>query len=185
METIWRPVKGYEELYEVSNTGLVRSVGKYTRGPHNTVRFLAGKVLKTTVEPTGYVRVHLNKNGHMKSFYVHRIVAQAFPEICGEWFEGCQINHKSEVKTDNWAENLETCTESYNRGYGTCYLRVSNTRQSHGRRVLQYDCDDRLVAIFASPQVAVNMYGKNVFNALKGRCKTAYGYTFKYYDDIE
>ena len=186
METIWRPVKGYEGLYEVSNTGLVRSLGMYAKGAHGCQRFIAGRVLSRSKIKNGYLVVSLYKNGSCKKEYVHRLVAQTFPEICGEWFEGCDVNHKNEVKTDNQADNLETCNRNYNLNYGDHNRKMQDTLTSrYGKPVVAFDSNGRLICTFESARSAVRKYGKGVQEVLKGRAKTAYGYTFKYYDDIE
>lgn len=101
MFEIWRPVFEYEKLYEVSNYGRIK----------NSV---TGKILKPIERPNGYYQVSLCKDGKPKSHKVHRTVARAFPEICGEWFEGCDVNHKDENKKNNCALNLEVCSHRDN-----------------------------------------------------------------------
>lgn len=95
---VWKEVKNYSELYEVSDFGHVRSVK-------------SGKLLKQHIDHGGYVYVCLCKPGEKKNKKVHRLVADAFirnPEIKDF------VNHKNGVKTDNSVSNLEWCTKSEN-----------------------------------------------------------------------
>lgn len=71
---VWKPIKGYEGLYEVSNMGRVRSL----RNNHGNYR---EKILKQQDNGDGYLQVTLYKDGKAKHFTVHRLVAMAF---CGE-----------------------------------------------------------------------------------------------------
>ena len=116
----WRPVVGYEGLYEVSNTGQVRSLDKYdTKG-----RFLRGKTLKLLECTNGYLMIGLNKNGIRKVYLVHRLVAEAFIER----FDGLyEVNHKDENKKNNSVDNLEWCSKKYNNNYGTKIERQKRT----------------------------------------------------------
>lgn len=109
MEEIWRPVVGYEGLYEVSNYGNVRSVDHYGYSRHRLKqnRLFKGKEIKPyTKKGTDYKRVSLTKNGVKQKFYVHYLVARAFHEICGEWFDGSTVDHLNGIQNDNRAENL-------------------------------------------------------------------------------
>ena len=116
----WRPVVGYEGLYEVSNTGQIRSIDKYdTKG-----RFLRGKILKLLKCRNGYLMIGLNKNGIRKGYLVHRLVADAFIERPDGLYE---VNHKDEDKTNNIVENLEWCDHKYNNNYGTKIERQKST----------------------------------------------------------
>ena len=105
MNEIWKNIAGYEGLYEVSSFGRVRSL-----------RFGKTKILKPGKNKKGYLRVSLCKNGKQKTFFVHRLVAQAFLENPQNL---PQINHKDENKQNNRLENLEWCSCDYNNNYGT------------------------------------------------------------------
>ena len=116
MDEIWKPVVGYEGLYEVSNFGRVRSLRR-------------NKILKLKNEVDGYIRVTLCNGGTEKLYQVHRLVAQAFipnPDNLP------QINHKDEVKSNNIVTNLEWCTVHYNNTYGTRLQRVRETGLKNG-----------------------------------------------------
>ena len=104
---IWKEIKGYEGLYEVSNQGNIRSLktGKL-RKPKNNF---------------GYLRINLCKNNVVKFHMVHRLVAETFIENNDQNLT--QVNHKNENKQDNRVENLEWCDAKYNNNYGTKIIR--------------------------------------------------------------
>ena len=74
---IWKPIKNYEELYEVSSLGRVRSLDRETIDSMGRKQYFKGKVLKPQYDRYGYLYVPLNKSGK-KKFKVHRLVAEAF-----------------------------------------------------------------------------------------------------------
>lgn len=116
----WRPVVGYEGLYEVSNTGQVRSLDRYDING----RFLRGKTLKLLECTNGYLMIKLHKNGIIKNILVHRLVAEAFIPVV----EGLsEVNHKDEDKKNNSVDNLEWCSKKYNNNYGTKIERQKRT----------------------------------------------------------
>jgi hypothetical protein len=100
---IWKSIKGYEGIYEISNYGRVSSLPR---------KYLPkGKILDYGVNNIGYPRVNLCKNGKVKPYLVHRIIAKAFiPNPNNK----PQINHINGIKTDNRLENLEWTTQSEN-----------------------------------------------------------------------
>ena len=111
---IWKDIKGYEGLYQVSNLGRVKSIEKYfLRKYKNTIRPYSkpSKILKPFPTRTGYLLVKLTKEKKEKSFQVHRLVAITFipnPE------NKPQVNHINGVKTDNYITNLEWVTAKEN-----------------------------------------------------------------------
>ena len=105
-QVIWRSVEGYEGLYEVSNTGFVRSVRRATT---------RGRILKGVPDKNGYLHVSLSAGNVRRRFSIHRLVAKAF--VPGQTELKNTVNHKNEVKNDNRAENLEWCTSGYNTRY--------------------------------------------------------------------
>lgn len=98
---LWKPVQGYEGLYEVSNTGEVKSTF-YGKNP---------RILKKSKTSTGYCKVELYKNKKRKSLRVHRLVAIAFiPNIDNK----PNINHIDGNPLNNNVINLEWCTQKEN-----------------------------------------------------------------------
>lgn len=97
MKEKWKPIKGYEEKYEVSNLGRVRNI-------------LKNKIKNTRLN-NGYVIVDLYKNGIRKTYLVHRLVATAFISNPNNYNE---VNHISGIKSCNCSKNLEWCNRSMN-----------------------------------------------------------------------
>jgi hypothetical protein len=123
MNEIWKSVVGYENLYEVSSFGRVRSVDRTTIGKtafsDDSLYHFKGKILKQGNRKTSgmpYKQVVLYKNKEHKTVAVHRLVAEAFipnPDNLP------QVNHKDENPSNNNVSNLEWCTCKYNVNYGT------------------------------------------------------------------
>ncbi len=106
-EEVWKPIPGYEEMYEVSNMGRVKSVFAYKCKDATGIR----KFMKTK---KGYLKVKLKRNQICVHKLVHRLVATVFipnPE------NKPSINHKKGVKTDNRASELEWCTTKENNDH--------------------------------------------------------------------
>lgn len=105
---VWKPVKGYEQLYEVSNLGRVRScANKTTFSMKHGKRTWKQRILKQKSDKQSYKRVTLYKDKKQKTFLVHRLVAEAFlpnPE------NKPIINHKDGNPPNNEWTNLEWCT---------------------------------------------------------------------------
>jgi hypothetical protein len=118
VEVVRKPVVGYEGYYEVDQFGRVFGVDRTVSVNDNGRVYdkpLSGKQMKQSMHTKGYKTVSLTKDGKTKLCFVHRIVAEAFilnPDNLP------LVNHKDEDKTNNFLENLEWCTASYNRTYG-------------------------------------------------------------------
>ena len=126
---IFKPIKGYEGLYEVSNLGRVKSLPKYHRNRFSGYTEKE-KILKSRIDSYGYQMVMLCKDKKQKNYLVHRLVTNAFLE---NPYNYDSINHKDENKLNNCVENLEFCNRKYNNNYGTRNKRISNTLKNKKR----------------------------------------------------
>lgn len=114
MSEVWKPVVGFEGLYEVSDQGRVRSLDRYveTRNRWGAMRrFQPGRVLKYRTDTAGYVIVALLRDGVLKSTSTHILVAAAF---IGPRPEGMEVCHNDGSKTNSRVENLRYATASEN-----------------------------------------------------------------------
>lgn len=100
----WKAIDGYEGIYEVSTMGRVKSLK-------------TNRIMKTWQHNCGYENVTLSNNKVKKKYRINRLVGIAFPEICGEYFEGCEYGHKNCNRTDNRAANIYVCTHKENMNH--------------------------------------------------------------------
>lgn len=99
----WRPVRGYEGIYEVSDYGDVRSL--------NYMRTGKTSIMKKRKKKEGYERVNLSKNGTVRTEDIHRLVWEAFH---GAITDGMEIDHINTVRDDNRLANLRAVTHNEN-----------------------------------------------------------------------
>lgn len=105
---IWRPVKGYEVHYEISNLGNVLSKGNFKNCKGG---FKPKRIIKPITHKQGYLVVRLYADGKQKNHFVHRLIVIAFiPNPLNKKF----VNHKDGNKQNNAIDNLEWCTRSEN-----------------------------------------------------------------------
>lgn len=130
---IWKTIPEFEN-YEVSNKGNVRN-----NNFHNTGKC---KLIAQTPDSRGYLKVSLFKNNKRKCFFVHRLVAQAFIPNPNNLET---VNHKDEIKTHNYVENLEWMSDLDNKRYGTGIARraknESGSKNGMAKAVYCYELD--------------------------------------------
>lgn len=103
MKEIWKDIPGYENLYQVSNVGRVKSLAKHYRKE---------MIMKLQLDKGGYYRVCLRKDNKVSQFMIHRLVMEVFnPTINHRRLE---VNHKDFNKLNNKLGNLEWCTRKEN-----------------------------------------------------------------------
>tara|TARA_R110000751_G_scaffold294840_1_gene402928 strand:- start:59 stop:664 length:606 start_codon:yes stop_codon:yes gene_type:complete len=98
---VWKDIKGYEGIYQISNLGRVKSLAR--KG------VLKDKVLKCFIDSQRYLRVNLYKNSTRLGYNIHKLVAIAFlgHTPCGHKIE---VDHINGIKTDNRVKNLQLLT---------------------------------------------------------------------------
>ena len=136
IEEIWKDIKEYEGLYQVSNLGRVKSLErKYFSGKnHNICKIAESKLLKLRLDKNGYLVTGLSKNGKQAYVRVHRLVAEAFIPNPNNY---PQVNHKDENKENNNVDNLEWCTAKYNNNYGTRKEKASKSSKGKYNKGLE------------------------------------------------
>lgn len=131
---VWKPINGYDGLYEISNLGRVKSLEKVVYRSRGRSFIREESIMKPQTKHNRYPAISLYKNKKVKTFMVHRLVAEAFipnPENKRE------VNHKDYDKTNNAVENLEWVTRKENIGYSICnrpkliYLKDGGVKETH------------------------------------------------------
>lgn len=161
----WKEVKGYSGLYEVSNLGRVRSLGRPCKAKNGSTQLKRSRILTQEITIHGYCRVRLyDHDGNSKHFAVHRLVMATF---IGE--SDLQVNHINEIKTDNRLINLEYVSQSDNCNHGTRNKRISiGLSGIHSKAVAQLRDNGSIIRTFESRSEAEEITGISAVNI--GRC---------------
>lgn len=184
----WKDIKGWEGIYQVSNTGKVKSLDRVIKNQYNinTKKFdlqrtVYGKILKPTVNPNGYYQVTLSRPGHKrKQVSIHRLVAEAFipnPDNLP------MINHKDENKLNNRVDNLEWCTQAENIKH-SCLLhpgRISKNNTNNIKRSYPVLCVETGIIYPSSAEAArqTGLSQGNIANVCRGaKVKDGKGYYY-------
>ena len=170
MLEIWRDIKNYEGIYEVSNLGRIKSISR-----NGTIK--ENRILKPN-KVMGYSQVGLQKYVTRKYKKIHRLVAEAFipnPENKKE------VNHKDGNKTNNCVDNLEWVTTSENQLHS--YYKLKNNIKS----VIQLSLNNEIIKEWesiAKVEQELKISNADICKCCKGKRKTAGGYKWRYKENI-
>lgn len=158
-----KDIKGYEGRYAITSCGKVWS-------------YYRNRFMKPATTKNGYNRVILlDSNGNRKQYYIHRLVAEAY--LPNPYNLPC-VNHKDEVRTNNYLNNLEWCDYSYNNQYGD---RIKKVSDKTSKKVKQMTMDGIVIKVWNSAAEASRELGIcQVYRAANGARKSAGGYKWEY-----
>lgn len=172
MQEIWKDIKGYEGLYQVSNLGRIKSLPRNTKNQYKN-----GIIKQNVIRGKGYYYVNLyNKNN--KLFTIHKLVAETF--IPNPNKLPC-INHIDGNKLNNRIDNLEWCSYSNNE----IHAYKHNLKTPLFKKVNQYDLNGNFIKTWNSIREANKFYKTSHISECcnnKSSRKTAKGYLWKYAD---
>lgn len=192
MQEIWKDIKNFEKIYQVSNFGRIRSLDRMIINSNlNKSYFKKGQLLKqhySLKNQKGYLQVSLWKNGTRKECKVHRLVAEAFIPN----FENKQeVNHIDGNKNNNCVNNLEWCNGLENIHHAiknNLFTNEGKQRQikAISKTIIQYDLNNNFIKQWPSMKEAERHLGiasSSICHCCKGDYKTAGGYLWRYSTD--
>lgn len=196
MEEIWKDIEGYEGLYMISSMGRVKSVDRQVR-KENYFRTVRENFLKQRLGKHGYVQVTLCKDGRMKTYLIHRLVAKAFipnPE------SKPYIDHINTIKTDNRTDNLRWVTRKENgqnplsrlhrsecqKGEKNCMYGKFGKEHNRSIPIVQLTMDGKYIRGWDCTRQVERELGfrsNNICSVLRKRTNSAHGYKWMYKSD--
>ncbi len=168
MVEIWKDIKGYEGLYQVSNLGRVRSLDHIYITKCGKRMLVKGQMKKPSSDNDGYMFVLLRRNGKQKRCAIHRLVAKAF--ITNQYNKP-EVNHIDAVKSNNRVDNLEWVTGKENIQHA-----MDKGLMTKGTLIIM---DGKIV--FSSITKCAKHLGVDnheIRRALNGEYKTVHGHVF-------
>lgn len=175
----WKKIEGFNDIYEVSDWGNVRTIEHLANSKSgNKVHLYPSKMKAQRKVPSGYLTVGLMDGNKAKPVRVHVLVATAFVKN-DDPINKTQVNHKDENKENNCAWNLEWCTPRYNCNYGD---RNNKLSEKNSKPIEAYDKDENLIYKFKSMKEAEKLGFSNshISSCCRGNRKTHKGLKWKY-----
>lgn len=169
MKEIWKDIKGYEGLYQVSNLGRIKSLIGHEK--------ILKSYNKNSKDKTSYLKIILSKNSKTKAYLIHRLVAITFIPNLDNLPE---INHKDENKLNNKVDNLEWCTRKYNIEYSKA--KHLDSFNNYGIKVYCLDLDKYFESA-SKASVQTGVCRTSILKACRGQLKSAGGMLWCYAKD--
>ena len=107
---IWKDIPGYENRYQISSRGRIRSMPRQICNSINC-RSLPEKIVNPYKNGNGYLFIYLYAEGSRKKFYIHRLVAFVF---IPDGDPALEVNHRNKDRCNNCLSNLEWMTTKEN-----------------------------------------------------------------------
>lgn len=186
MDEIWKDIKNFEGLYQVSSLGRYRSLDRYivckNRWGELSEFYRPGQIMKCSLNNKGYCIAHLSNHNKSTTVLLHRLVAETFIPNPNNLPE---VNHEDENKLNNRVDNLKWCDRIYNNNYGKLNKEGRRVSRKHiMKKVAQYDMDGNLIKIYDGLNIAKEITGINnitIARCCDGKQKTSGGYIWKYH----
>ena len=185
MEDIWRDIPGFEGYYMASSLGRIKALERKVVW-RNTLVTKPEKDLKAFVSNKGYYIARLSKEGVGHTYSVARLIAYTFPDICGESFEGAEIDHIDTNPLNNVAVNLRWVDRigQMNNPLTKKHRSVSlKNRKDISKWVIKLSKNNEILHFYPSTMQAERETGvssSSISMCCSGKRKTAGGYTWKY-----
>ena len=181
----WMPVKGYENLYMVSDHGRVLSL---LRKANLKKRIYGGNLIKINNQNNGYSSFTISDKDDKKTMLLHRVVCSSFKDNTEN--KPC-VNHLDLDKSNNMLSNLAWCTysenekHSYKNGKKPVKSNLGNTglKARDSKQVIRLDKDGNLTGIYESASLAskeLKIGQGHISACCRGESKTYKGYVWKY-----
>ena len=177
---VWKDIKGFEGMYQVSNHGRIKSLDRYVRVGGGGTRLVKGGIRKPIKCRNGYYEVQIQVKRNRTIKMLHRVVAEAFIDNPNDY---PKVNHKDEDISNNCADNLEWCTAKYNANYGTRNIRCKESKKKYEKPVNQYTKDGEFIRHWDCIMDAERGTGADVsaiIRVCKGKQNTSMGYKWQY-----
>lgn len=181
MEEIWKDIKGYENYYQVSNFGRVRSLDREVNAniKNNKKVIKKGKILKCAKDTDGYNTITLSIYNKKRNRKICRLVAETFIPNPNNL---PQVNHIDGNKSNDNIENLEWVTASENIIHAVKTGLIN--RQQFWKKVGQYDENNNLIRIWDNIKNASKEYNTTHITACcKGKRKKCKGFKWRYINE--
>lgn len=191
LNEIWKDIKNYDDLYQVSNYGRVKRLGVYRTSAryYKKGRYYPTKIMTSSIGKHGYCCVQLfDYSGSFKTIRIHRLVAEAFiPNPKNK----PQVNHKDGNKENNCVNNLEWCTNGENGKHAwDNNLRTKNFGKDNyiSRKVLQYTSDKKLIKEWDCIKDISRSLGYNygyIIGCCQRKYKLGHNFIWRYKEEID
>jgi hypothetical protein len=178
----WKEIKGFENLYLISNMGNVKSLGNgLSKNPKTKMQ----RIMKINSHSKGYQKIKLLKESKPYYMLVHRLVAE-------NWIENPmnkkEVNHKDGNKSNNHIDNLEWVTSRENKIHAIqtgLFVVKRGAENKQSKKVAQLDLNGEFIKVFDCIKDIKRELGFNSFGIIKcckkeKKYKTAYKFKWQY-----